>query len=103
MLLEVRDLKARVAETGEEILKGVDLIVREGETHAVMGKTEREIDADESTRRPSGVRSDGGYAKYKGEDLLEMEPEDRAREGLFLSFQSPVEVPGYRIRIFAHA
>ena len=95
VLLEVRDLKARVAETGEEILKGVDLIVREGETHAVMGKNR----SGKSTLTKVLVghpayEVTGGYAKYKGEDLLEMEPEDRAREGLFLSFQSPVEVPG---------
>ena len=59
VILEVSGLKAKVSDTGEEILKGVDLIIRQGETHAIMGKKrEREINADESFSRPSGVRSD---------------------------------------------
>ena len=95
VLLEVKDLTAKVAETGEEILKGVTLTINEGETHAIMGKN----GSGKSTLtkvlvgHPS-YEVTGGSAFFKGEDLFAMEPEDRARCGLFLSFQSPIEVPG---------
>ena len=95
VLLEVTDLCAKVAETGEEILKGVSLTIKEGETHAIMGKN----GSGKSTLtkvlvgHPS-YEVTGGSARFKGEDLLDMEPEERARCGLFLSFQSPIEVPG---------
>jgi Fe-S cluster assembly ATP-binding protein len=91
----VTDLCAKVAETGEEILKGVSLTIKEGETHAIMGKN----GSGKSTLtkvlvgHPS-YEVTGGSARFKGEDLLDMEPEERARCGLFLSFQSPIEVPG---------
>ena len=95
VLLEVKDLKAKVAETGEEILNGVTLTIKEGETHAIMGKN----GSGKSTLtkvlvgHPS-YEVTGGSAFFKGEDLFAMEPEERARCGLFLSFQSPIEVPG---------
>ena len=93
MLLEVKDLSAKVAETGEEILKGVTLTIKEGETHAIMGKngSGKSTFTKVLVGHPS-YEVTAGSAMFKGEDLLEMEPEERARLGLFLSFQSPIEV-----------
>ena len=95
VLLDVRDLRAKVAETGEEILRGVDLVIREGETHAIMGKN----GSGKSTLTKVLVghpayEVTSGSAMFKGKDLFALEPEERARAGLFLSFQSPIEVPG---------
>ena len=95
ILLDVSDLRAKVAETGEEILRGVDLVIREGETHAIMGKN----GSGKSTLTKVLVghpayEVTSGRAMFKGKDLFDMEPEERARAGLFLSFQSPIEVPG---------
>ena len=95
VLLEVKDLTAKVAETGEEILKGVTLTIKEGETHAIMGKngSGKSTFTKVLVGHPS-YDVTGGSALFKGQDLFAMEPEDRARLGLFLSFQSPIEVPG---------
>jgi Fe-S cluster assembly ATP-binding protein len=92
-MLEIKDLHAGV--DGKEILRGVDLSVNAGEVHAIMGpngsgkSTLAQVlagrDAFEVTR---------GQVLYQGKDLLEMDPEERAREGLFLAFQYPVEIPG---------
>ncbi|CAL1374083.1 unnamed protein product [Linum trigynum] len=94
-LLEVKDLKAVIAETGQEILKGVNLVVNEGEVHAIMGKN----GSGKSTFSKVLVghphyEVTGGSVIFKGENLLDMEPEDRSLAGLFMSFQSPVEIPG---------
>ena len=94
-LLEIRNLKARIAEDGTEILKGVDLTVKAGEVHAIMGPN----GSGKSTLAHVLAGRDGyevteGSVLYKGKDLLAMAPEDRAREGVFLSFQYPVEIPG---------
>jgi len=92
-LLEVRNLRARV--TDREILKGVDLTVNLGEVHAIMGpngsgkSTLAQVLAGRITYEVIG-----GTAVYKGKDLLVMKPEDRAREGIFMAFQYPVEIPG---------
>jgi len=92
-MLSVKDLKASVEET--EILKGVSLEVKAGEVHAIMGPN----GSGKSTLASVLAGRDEyevteGSAKFNGEDLLDMSPEDRARKGLFLAFQYPVEIPG---------
>jgi len=95
VLLEVKGLEAEVAATGQQILKGVNLTLKEGEIHAIMGKN----GSGKSTLSKVLVGHPdyeviGGSALYKGKDLFELAPEERSHAGLFLSFQSPVEIPG---------
>ncbi|MEN2977036.1 Fe-S cluster assembly ATPase SufC [Tistrella bauzanensis] len=92
-MLIIRDLHARV--DGKEILRGLDLDVRPGEVHAIMGPN----GAGKSTLSHILAGRDGyevtrGSVTYMGQDLLEMAPEMRARAGVFLAFQYPVEIPG---------
>ena len=93
ILLEIKDLHASIG--GKEILKGVNLTINEGEVHAVMGPN----GAGKSTLsailtgHPNYTVTEGEVF-FRGKDLLAMEPEVRAREGVFLSFQYPVEIPG---------
>ena len=101
-LLEVSDLHARVEE--KEILKGINLTVNAGEVHAIMGPN----GSGKSTL--AGVLSGrdayevtGGEVLFQGKDLLELEPEERAQEGLFLAFQYPVEIPGVNNTYFLKA
>ncbi|MEX2598552.1 MAG: Fe-S cluster assembly ATPase SufC [Dehalococcoidia bacterium] len=101
-MLEIRNLHATV--DGKEILKGIDLVVNPGETHAVMGPN----GSGKSTLAyvlagRGGYTVTQGSVLFEGEDLLAMEPEDRARKGVFLSFQHPIEIPGVRMDHFLRA
>jgi Fe-S cluster assembly ATP-binding protein len=92
-MLEIRNLHARVG--GNEILKGVDLDVAAGHVHAIMGPngSGKSTLAHVLAGRP-GYEVTQGTVLYRGKDLLAMPPEERAREGVFLAFQYPVEIPG---------
>lgn len=101
-MLEIKNLHAKVGE--KEILKGVDLLIRKGEIHAVMGPN----GAGKSTLsavlagRPDYVVTEGSVT-FLGRDLLAMSPEERSWAGIFLSFQYPVEIPGVSITNFIKA
>jgi Fe-S cluster assembly ATP-binding protein len=100
-MLKIRDLFVSVessasrGEGGKEILKGINLEVNTGEVHAIMGPN----GSGKSTLAnviagKEGYKVTSGEILYRDKDLLDMDPEDRAREGLFLAFQYPVEIPG---------
>lgn len=98
-MLEIRNLHARVAD--KEILKGVNLLIRDGEVHALMGTN----GAGKSTLsnvivgNPNYEVTEGSIT-YNGRDLLAMRPEERAQAGIFMSFQQPVEIPGVSMANF---
>src|SRR3954470_9742093 len=101
-MLEIKNLHARVDE--KEILRGIDLTVNPGEVHAIMGPN----GSGKSTLAGVLAGRDAyevteGRVLYQGKDLLEMDPEERAREGLFLAFQYPVEIPGVSNTYFLRA
>jgi Fe-S cluster assembly ATP-binding protein len=102
-MLKIENLTATVGEEDEtkEIIKGLSLEVPKGEVHAIMGPN----GAGKSTLSyvltgRDGYEVTGGNATLNGKDILEMEPEERAAEGLFLSFQYPVEIPGVPVMTF---
>lgn len=101
-ILEIRDLSAGVE--GKQILKGINLTINAGETHAIMGPN----GSGKSTLAAvlagrDGYEVLGGQVIYQGKDLLDMDPEERAREGVFLAFQYPVEIPGVNSTYFLKA
>ena len=101
-MLEVKNLHAKIGD--KEILRGINLTIKDGETHAIMGPN----GSGKSTLSAVLVGNPlyevtEGEAWFNGKNLLEMKPEDRAHEGLFLSFQYPVEIPGVSMTNFMKA
>jgi len=101
-MLEIKGLEVSVA--GQKILRGVDLKVKAGEVHAIMGPN----GSGKSTLAnvlsgKAGYEVDAGEVIFDGRNLLDMSPEERAREGVFMAFQYPVEIPGVSIANFLKA
>jgi Fe-S cluster assembly ATP-binding protein len=101
-ILEIKDLSAGVED--KQILKGINLTINAGEVHAVMGPN----GSGKSTLAAvlagrDGYNVTGGEVIYDGKDLLDLDPEERAREGVFLAFQYPVEIPGVNSTYFLKA
>ena len=100
-ILAVTGLQARVPDVDLDILKGVSLAIRPGEIHAIMGpngsgkSTLAKVIAGHPAYEPTG-----GSIDFHGEDLLEMEPDERAQAGVFMAFQYPIEIPGVSIANF---
>jgi len=101
-MLEVKNLHVRVADC--EILKGLDLVVRSGEVHAIMGPngSGKSTFAHALAGKP-GYEVTAGHVSYQGEDLLALDPEVRALKGVFLAFQYPVSIPGVSNSYFLRA
>jgi Fe-S cluster assembly ATP-binding protein len=102
MFLAIKDLRVRAE--GKDILKGLDLSVNAGEVHAIMGPngSGKSTLARALAGHPA-YEVTGGAVTYKGRDLLAMSPEDRGREGVFMAFQYPVEIPGINNTYFLKA
>ena len=101
-MLEIKNLQAGVE--GKAILKGIDLLINAGEVHAIMGPN----GSGKSTLAQvlagrEGYEITDGSVRYNGEDLLDLGPEERVREGFFLAFQYPVEIPGVNTTYFLRA
>ena len=100
-ILEIDGLRAKVADEDVEILKGVDLKLHKGEIHAIMGPngSGKSTLAKVLAGHP-GYEATGGSAWFEGQDLLDMEPDERSRAGVFMAFQYPVDIPGVSIANF---
>ncbi len=102
MILEIKNLHARIED--KEILRGINLTVNEGEVHAIMGPN----GSGKSTLASVLAGRDEyeitqGEVLFNGKDLFELDPEERAGEGLFLAFQYPIEIPGVNTQVFLRA
>jgi len=98
-MLEIKNLHASIG--GKEILKGIDLTINDGETHAIMGPNGSGKSTLSAVLAGNPMYEvTAGTAHFNGKDLLAMKPEERAWEGLFLSFQYPVEIPGVSMTNF---
>jgi Fe-S cluster assembly ATP-binding protein len=100
-LLKITNLHAEIAEDGTEILKGVNLELNAGEIHAIMGPngSGKSTLSKVISGHPAYEVTDGEIL-FKGESVLDMEPDERARAGIFLAFQYPVEIPGVSVANF---
>ncbi|MDR0788382.1 MAG: Fe-S cluster assembly ATPase SufC [Gemmatimonadota bacterium] len=100
-LLKIVNLHAEIAETGTEILKGVNLEIGEGEIHAIMGPngSGKSTLSKVISGHPAYEVTDGDIL-FRGESILDKEPDERAHAGIFLAFQYPVEIPGVSIANF---
>ena len=100
-MLEIKDLKASLADEDKQILKGVNLTVEAGKVHAIMGPNgSGKSTLSDVLSGKDGYEVTGGSVALDGKDILEMEPEERAAEGLFLAFQYPIEIPGVGNMVF---
>src|SRR6188474_1170357 len=101
-MLQVKNLKVRVED--REILKGINLTVNTGEVHAIMGPngSGKSTLARALSGHP-GYEVTEGEVLYNGQDLLDMDPDERARDGVFMAFQYPVEIPGVNNAYFLKA
>ena len=100
-MLEIKNLHARIADDGTEILRGLNLTVNAGEVHAIMGPN----GSGKSTLSyvlagKEDYEVTEGDVLFNGESILEMEPDERAAAGLFLAFQYPIEIPGVATMTF---
>ena len=102
MMLEVKNLRVKAED--KEILRGINLTVGKGEVHAIMGPngSGKSTLARALAGHP-GYEVTSGEARYEGQDLLDMSPDERAREGVFMAFQYPVEIPGVNNAYFLKA
>ena len=98
-MLEIKDLHVSVEENA--ILKGINLTVKPGEVHAIMGPNGSGKSTLSATLAgKDDYQVDSGEIIFKGQDLTELDPEERAGEGVFLAFQYPVEIPGVSNKLF---
>ena len=101
-MLDIKNLSAGV--DGKQILKGLNLHINPGEVHAIMGPNgSGKSTLAQALAGKSDYEISGGSVTFNGADLLEMKPEERARAGLFLAFQYPVEIPGVNSTYFLKA
>ena len=100
-MLEIRNLKASIED--KDILKGVNLSVNPGEVHAIMGPNGSGKSTLAQVLAGRDIYDVQGEVEYQGSDLLDLDPEERAREGVFLAFQYPVEIPGVGNTYFLRA